>query len=249
MLVQSIITFFSEPSKLVTFVISLSLAVVVFAKIRKTKSIKNKILLTYLHLFLLFFPLIFFAFSLSCDMGLLNGFIYHCSIALTKIIIYGAIASMIGVMILGYLIIPKLYQKKAKEIKNNVINETIKKYAKRLKISMPKLYLINLAKPLAFSTKNMVFLSAGLTNLLTKKELEAVLLHELSHIKNSSSMLKLSKFLIRFSPFSNFTVFNEELNKEEVIADSIAIKLQGTQKYLNSAKIKINKYNLSEKLI
>jgi len=242
MLLQTFTSFFTNPVKLTIFLASFMLALMVFVKIRKTENIKHKILLTYLHLFLLFFPLVFFAFNLSCDMGLLNGFIYHCGIALTKIAIYGITASIILVMVLGYFVIPGVYKKRSREIRGNAINTTIKKYAKKLKISLPRLYLLNLAKPVAFSTKNMIFLSAGLTSLLTKKELEAVLLHELSHIKNRSSVLKLSRLLLKFSPFSNFITLNKELSNEEIKADATVIRIQGTKKYLNSAKLKVSKY-------
>ena len=77
---------------------------------------------------------------------------------------------------------------------------------------------------------------------LSKKELESVILHEIYHVKNSSSLFKFSTFFIRLSPLATFTSFIEDLNKEEKDADNFAIKFQNTSKYLNSSKLKIHKY-------
>ena len=79
--------------------------------------------------------------------------------------------------------------------------------------------------------------------LYSKKELEAVLLHEIGHIKHHSGWLKLSTYLQRLaSPFSVFVDLNSALSRSEQEADSFAIKIQGTSRYLNRAKQRVNEF-------
>ena len=74
--------------------------------------------------------------------------------------------------------------------------------------------------------------------------MQAVLLHELYHIKNKSSIWKFSLNQIkRFSPLSYFSSIRKSINNEERDADLFAIKVQGTKRFLQSAKKKINQFD------
>ena len=247
MLVQSLIMFLTNPVKVIVSILSISLAILILISLKKIRyDTRTKVILVYLHLFFFVLPLILFGYSLSCDMGLFKSIIPECATALVKAIIYSIPFVIIFAASLGYIFIPNLYLKNAKEFKEKNLKQFISKYSKRLKIKVPRLYIIDTAKPLAFSfyvIKSAVFLSIGMLELLTKKELQSVLLHELNHIKNRSSLLKFSSHLLRFSPFSYFTRFNNELNKEEIEADNFAIKIQKTYRYINSVKEKLNKYD------
>ena len=87
-----------------------------------------------------------------------------------------------------------------------------------------------------------------LENLLSKKEIVAVLLHEIAHIKNRTSVFKIASFFTRIvSPLARFTTFSEELSKEESRADDFAFEIQKTYRHINSAKRKIDRYNASTK--
>jgi beta-lactamase regulating signal transducer with metallopeptidase domain len=121
--------------------------------------------------------------------------------------------------------------------------------AKRLGIKSPKIYLVDKAEPVAFSFSNIsprIFITVGLTELLKPKELQAVLLHELGHIKHKSSFLKFTSALLRlFMPLSSFHSLHPELQREEKEADKVAVSIQGTDRYLLSAKEKINSLSVS----
>lgn len=134
---------------------------------------------------------------------------------------------------------------KSSEIKNNSLNNLLKKWTKHFRISQPTIYLLNESTPMAYSITNIkpaVFLSVGLLEILNKKELEAVLLHELYHIKNKSSIWKFSLNQIKmFSPLSSFSSIRKSIDNEEREADLFAMKIQGTNRFLSSAKNKINK--------
>ena len=91
--------------------------------------------------------------------------------------------------------------------------------------------------------KPTIFISVGLFELLNKKEVEAVILHELYHIKQQGSFLKFSLNLLRLtSPLVAFSVCKNEFLSIEKMADLYAIKVQGTDKHLKSARKKISNY-------
>ncbi|PIN81881.1 hypothetical protein COV11_00815, partial [Candidatus Woesearchaeota archaeon CG10_big_fil_rev_8_21_14_0_10_30_7] len=134
---------------------------------------------------------------------------------------------------------------KNKLIDEGIIKEFVKKHSKKLNVKEPKIYSLNDANPMAYSITNLnpsIFISAGLSELLSKKEMESVLLHELYHHKNKVYFWKFSINLLRiFSPLATFISTSEPMKQEEKEADNYAINLQKTNKYLLSAKKKINK--------
>ena len=89
------------------------------------------------------------------------------------------------------------------------------------------------------SSTNRIFISVGMMETLTRKELEAVALHEIEHLRRSTPLFKASTAIYRlFSPISAVRAFNSSLVAEERIADEYAAKRQGTDRYLKSAKKK-----------
>jgi len=80
----------------------------------------------------------------------------------------------------------------AKEIKkqdNPLLFRTVENLCIGAGLPMPKVYVINDQSPNAFATgrdpnHSVICVSAGILNLLNKSELEGVIAHELSHIKN-----------------------------------------------------------------
>ena len=69
------------------------------------------------------------------------------------------------------------------------VTQIISKLTQKEKMPMPELYIINSDQPNAFATGRnprnaKVAVTTGILNLLNKDELEGVLAHELSHIKN-----------------------------------------------------------------
>jgi len=207
----------------------------------KTDKIKIKTTYLYSHIFFLFAPFIFAAFLWNCVMP-----VFMCT---PKLIIYSLSGGSTLAVFSSFLVMPYLYPwaTKSNEIKSSKQNKFLKKWTNYLGISQPSLYSLNEATPIAYSITNIkpaIFLSVGICELLNKKEMQAVLLHELYHIKNKSSIWKFSLNQIRmFSPLSSFSSIKKSIDNEEREADLFAVKIQGTKMFLASAKNKINKWN------
>ena len=89
----------------------------------------------------------------------------------------------------GNLAIKSTRAKPIKEGQFTEVTQIITQLTQKEKMPMPELYIINSDQPNAFATgrnpKNAkVAVTTGILNLLNKDELEGVLAHELSHIKN-----------------------------------------------------------------
>lgn len=170
----------------------------------------------------------------------------HSAQAIMSLLFFALISAFIAAILIAPFIFIKKYSKKSQEITNHHITDFITYYSNKMNLKNIRVYLIDAAKPIAFSfslLKKKIFISVGMIDLLTKKELESVLLHELGHIKNNSSLSKFSNLFLRFlSPLSYFTSINESLNKEEINADHFCFDIQKTWKYLNSAKKKSNEF-------
>lgn len=223
-------------------VISSTIASVIFYLLfRRTDKLKTKILFLYGHIFFLFSPFIITALLWKCAMQA-----YECAPMTTIYVIAGSMAIL---LIAGFMILPHAYQwaDRSKEITNRKIKLAVKKWSEALSLAEPRLYTVNDVTPLAYSithTKPAIYLSAGLCEILNEKELEAVLLHELCHIKNKTSIWKLSAYLLKiFSPLSALSSTVRSLNHEETEADAFSVKMQGTAKFLKSAKRKVNSMN------
>lgn len=222
-------------------VFSLLASVSFFILFRKTDRIKTKTIYLYAHIFFLFSPFIFSTLLWKCGMP-----VFMCT---PKIIIYGLSGGFTITTLASFLSIPYLYPwaTKSKEIKDDSLNKLLKKWTKHFRISQPTTYSFNEAAPIAYSITNVkpaIFMSVGLLETLNKKELEAVLLHELYHIKNKSSLWKFSLNQIKmFSPLSSLSSIRKSINNEEREADLFAIKVQGTNRFLRSAKNKINRFS------
>ncbi|MBI2672885.1 M48 family metalloprotease [Candidatus Woesearchaeota archaeon] len=238
-------TFLNSPFKMYISLLSVLFAITTFVLIKRVQKNRFKVLFIYLHLFFLILPPFMFAFSLGCDMNVLSGLISNCAIKVTETVIYTGIGAIILSVLIGYFVMPKLFSSKnTKKLKEKTILRFVNKEAKKLGIKTPKVFLIDDAKPDAFSYSTIsssIFISVGMIELLSKKELEAVLLHEFYHVHNRSSLYKFSTLILRiFSPLSRFASFNKDLDDEEAAADNFAIEKQCTNKNILNAKKKIN---------
>lgn len=231
------VLFAVDPVKMPIAFASVIAAIAVFLFLRKnTAQIKWKILGIYSHLSLLIFPIIFFALTMHCGAD--------CNTPLTNMVLYSLPLTVLFAGFAGFVAIPAFFLRAGSEIKSGFISEFVGKQSKKLNIGAPKVYFARTFKPIAFSFRSVfsaIFISKSLAQMLIKKEIEAVLLHELAHISSKSSALKVSAFLMNFSPLSIFKSFGNDLSLEEKKADEFVIKTQKTEKYLLSAKRKIEK--------
>lgn len=114
------------------------------------------------------------------------------SLGISNFIFYGAIA--IGFTLLQYMIGPAIVGwsmgvKYVAEKEEPELHAIIEKLAKKAGISKPKVGISSLQIPNAFAfgrwmSDGRVCVTKGLLDLLSKKELEAVLAHEMSHLKH-----------------------------------------------------------------
>ena len=235
--------FYSYQINLVVLISSIILAVIVLGLVKFGRfGLKQKMLLVYAHVLLLIFPFVFILFNKACQQQILM-----C--AGMKAYAFGIPAIMIGALVLvvfsSYFIVPLFHHNKSKSLLLNSLEpgRFVRKRAKQLGWRKPDIYALDDAKPVAFAfsqVKPSIFVSVGLMETLTKKEVEAVLLHELWHTRSQSAPYKISAFVSRFSPFAAFSGLEKNLSKEEVEADKFAIKIQKTERYINSAKRKVN---------
>ena len=89
----------------------------------------------------------------------------------------------------GNLAIKSTRAQPIKEGQFSEVTQIITQLTQKEKMPMPELYIINSDQPNAFATGRnprnaKVAVTTGILNLLNKDELEGVLAHELSHIKN-----------------------------------------------------------------
>lgn len=231
--------FIVTPEKIVLSVLSLSLAVAALLAIKKFNlSPKIKVGLIYGHLITLLFPFVLlttnFACGAVCSMYCYNDTTANIAYALPTTLLFGTMA--------GLVVIPSFYMFSNRKLGNREVNKFVRRYSRMLRIKTPNIYIVDKARPLAFSFKSFrsaIFISVGMLDVLNTKELQAVILHELSHIKQKSSLLKFSSSLLKISPLSIIARFHHDTGLEEKKADDFAAKMQGTSRYVNSARKKV----------
>ena len=233
-------SFFYEPKNAIIIGLAIAIAVFCFIMLKwGNAGQRTKIYLIYAHIFAIIFPFVYYAFNSTCAV---SSSFFLCKNA--QQLIYIIVLTLFSSITIGYLLAPKLlHLNKSKEVRHPLLSRFIEDISDKYKIRKPSLHLVDSAKPFAFSISALrahIFVSIGLTELLSRKEIEAVLLHELGHIKNKTSFLKFSSLLHKvISPFSHFTSLNNEFNMEEKKADEFAVSAQGTDRFLRSAKRKV----------
>ncbi len=224
--------------------ISLSLLFFLFLKFNTHASNKQKLFLTYGHIFSLIFPIVYFMYSTGCRM-LFSG--CHTVQAITYISFMAIISGLVTAILVAPFFLFNNFRKKSMEIRKGNIAAFVARQARKLKIKKPSIYILDSAKPVAFSfthIKKTIFISLGMYELLSKKELESVILHELAHIKRNSASLKLSEFALKIlSPLGKFASFGRAIDTEEMTADNYAISVQGTARHLKSAQRKLEEFH------
>ncbi len=228
------------PKEIVTLaIVSWLLALCFFLLWRKS----GKPFLVYAHLVLLFLPLGIYATRVECDMHWFTGLLGLCSLIWAKLAAY-VIPPVAGIsIIVGYFLIPKLYQTRlAAKPLNDALTRKLRTLQKNATF-----FWFDSAKPVTFTSRNKIFVSVGLFDLLTKKELEAVFLHELYHVKVNSTWTKFSSIFGQFvSPIARFSTANHVICLDEKSADIFASHVQCTERFVVSARTKIREWSRRE---
>jgi Zn-dependent protease with chaperone function len=235
--IEAALAALASPSRLTLTALAVAAAIALFLLWRKHKTPW----LMLGHLTLVLTAAILGAISLNCALGTLTGFLLFCTMLITKLLIYVAPPALALALVTGTWLIPALHrrQHRARPLRLGLLA----RLCRQMGIRQPRLYSLDTAKPLAFTAGSAVHLSTGLMELLTPKELEAVLLHELHHVRRRHSFLKLSAFLARAcSPIAAFTSIPAVLAGEEAAADDHAARIQGTRRHLAAAKRKLSEY-------
>lgn len=235
-----VIDFLGDPRKIAGTVFFLLLSILFFFLSKKANRTRTKVGALYLHIFFLFLPLVFTTYSsVSCPCSATEPYkFFFVIIPITIFVTLGG----------GFILFPFLYTISTRSKISNVysIEPLLNKGSSILNMKTPRVYLIPSAEPLAHTFTSFgkrIFVSIGLLDLLSRKEQEAVILHELYHVKKNASFLKFSTFFLTlFSPLAHFSVYETSLESEEAEADYFVINQQGTKKNLLHAKEKITSY-------
>lgn len=218
--------------KIALLIVSLSLAGISLVIARQSINPRRKLILLRTNIFFLFAPLIFIALTWECGMSFLSCEPMKILVSLPAAILVSYLA--------GNILLPLLYIKtlNVKPLNHMLINKLTKILGAK-----PHLYSIDKQEPVAFARslhKPSIYISIGLLDLMTRKELEAVLLHEAYHIKVRSPELKFSSIFSKFvSPLSWLCNVKAD---DELEADKFAASLQGTSHYIKSARKKTKNF-------
>lgn len=126
------------------------------------------------------------------------------------------------------------------------IHEMVRSLSRQAEVRPPQLYYVEGSTPRVFTagrrSSAVIVMSVGLLETLSKKELEASLAHEISHVKNRDCLIKtLVSSLKLSSPFIfPFYFVEPAIHRErEFLADEGSVNLTGKVSPLISALIKI----------
>lgn len=240
LLCSSCSQFFLDPVKLGIVLFSLAISIgSLFLLLKKGISASRRAMLVYVQIFSLVFPVVFFLSFNGCQ-SLLSG----CS-KFTATVYLFTITAIISAIV-GSIAAPFIFlwarSRASIGIEGTGYESFIESESARLGIKKPAAYVLDTGTPVAFSfagLKPAIFVSVGLFDVLTRKELESVLLHELMHVKSGSSPFR-STFMARL--FSPVALFASHLSSKEEKADAYAKERQRTARHINSAKAKLDQY-------
>jgi Zn-dependent protease with chaperone function len=242
MLLDTILAFFSNPLHLTVLISSWALALITFLQWREN----GKVLWLHAHLAFLLVPLLDFAVAVPCQIPFVQGLLTFCSVVITRTLIFLIPFALLLSVLTGYYIAPALYRRiyRAKPLSGR----RYEKLAENAGVRGARFWVLDTAKPLAFSIRKHVLISVGMFELLKRKEQDAVLFHELGHVRRQSSLSRFSVWLARlFSPVAHFASMERCVSADELNADAFAAKMQGTRKHLQTAKRELRNY-YSERL-
>lgn len=228
--IEQVVAFVASPEKMLAVTSSLVGAILLLLAYRKYE----KPALLYAHVFLILSPLFYFALSINCGLGVLKGFLSWCTALFAKFVLFGIPPLLALSIIGGYLVLPRLYRVGARQFRSQEFSQLCKSTGIHARLFIKKSGI-----PEAYTIGKDIFVTVGLFDVLNKKELEAVLLHELYHVRSGASNKKRGMFIARvFSPVAWFSASSTEA--EEIAADAFAARQQGTVRFVKGAQTKLS---------
>lgn len=192
-----------------------------------SRSYKNRVLSLYVAMGLIPLTLVIMLGSFNCETW--TSCIPHIMGLVSK----GLLASTFGIgaaYYLGgsYICVKALRGKRMQRELFPEVYEILDDVCHSLDIKTPTLYYIESGRPKALSisgSKNIIALSVGTFELLSRSELKAVLAHEVAHLKNKHPWIKFISRFLGFSYVYGFG-FSKDLELEqERYANEVARKV------------------------
>lgn len=228
--------FFADPYYMAAVTGSLVMAIAMLGASRRTEwTARTRSFLMYGHLVLLVLPLVLFAATLSCqEKGI-------CEVGVTQTLLVVVPVSGFLALLAGLWIVPLLHRQRGLA-EDGPLQQYVRNQAEGIGMRVPDVFWIDSGKPQGYSVgglKPAIFVSIGMGQLLSRRQLEAVLLHELGHIREGSHALKtLSIFLHAWHPQA-LPAPQQVVQDEEAKADGFAAGRQKTRVHLERAKKKV----------
>ncbi len=150
--------------------------------LRESNVRKTFLLITIFLLFIIF-------------LGWLFGYIFDNSFILIGAVIFSVITSFSSYWYSDKLVLSLARAKPIKKKDNPELYRIVENLCIAAGLPLPKIYIINEEQPNAFATgrnpeHGVVAVTRGLLEKLERSELEGVIAHELSHIKNRDTLLQ-----------------------------------------------------------
>lgn len=233
--------FATDPIKLGLVLLSILILFYSHRAISSSRTVRSRVAFSFLHVLSIVFPLFLFGISLTCTELKMD-----CSIAITQALAFAIPAAIFLTTLFSIFVMPLLFATKSRVLTGKWAAYASTTASKLGLAKPPVLYAFDSGIPQAFSHSfgaPAIFLSVGLLESMRNSEIEAVILHEFGHISAKSSFSKLVfGILSRFSPLGVQPMFHALISDEESTADKFAIKIQKTQRHLNSAKRKLDSF-------
>jgi Zn-dependent protease with chaperone function len=232
-LVVSLSSFFADEAKMTLVLLSFLLAaVVLFVSQRQTRSAQHRFVLLHLHLGFLLFPFAFLALSLTCTQTGL------CAVGLTQMALLTLPLAVVAALFAGLFLLPLVHRLRGKP-ENGWMQDFVSNQSVRADV-----FLFDSLHRTAYSVSGFypaILVSRRMASALSRKQMQAVLLHELAHIRRGSQPLKtVALFLQRISPLRRLVAVPLLIQQEEAFADGFAARVQGTSRHLEKARRKIS---------
>ncbi len=201
---------------------------VLFLAKRGGPSARRQSIFMHLHLAFLLFPFVLLAISLTCQQAGL------CAVGVTQLALLSIPLAVAAALFAGLVLIPLAHRLRGK-LERGWMQSFIQVHGGGADV-----FLFGSSRKTAYSVaglKPAIFVSSAMNAALSRKQLQAVLLHELAHIRRGSQPLKtVALFLAKFSPLRALVAIPAIVRQEEAFADGFARKVQGTNRHLENAR-------------